>query len=102
MAYSFTTDQHGGAGFGMVLYVVTTLYLEVNDEDDPHKVEMSKERLGDPQIVVGLLVDSGGIPLEIHCSGKQGPNLHPAPGGALLPGPPPDQNLIVVGDARMV
>ncbi len=46
---------------------MTTLYFEANDEDELRKVGMSKERRVDPQIVVGLLVDSGGFPLEIHC-----------------------------------
>lgn len=51
----------------LVLYDVTTLYFEAEKEDELRKVGYSKERRVDPQIVVGLLVDSGGFPLEIGC-----------------------------------
>jgi hypothetical protein len=51
----------------LVLYDVTTLYFEAENEDDLRKVGYSKERRVDPQIVVGLLVDRGGFPLEIGC-----------------------------------
>lgn len=51
----------------LVLYDVTTLYFEAEDEDDLRKVGYSKERRVDPQIVVGLLVDRQGFPLEIGC-----------------------------------
>lgn len=50
----------------LVLYDVTTLYFEAEYEDKLRKVGMSKERRVDPQITVGLLVDAGGFPLEIH------------------------------------
>lgn len=51
----------------LILYDVTTLYFEAEKEDDLRKVGYSKERRVDPQIVVGLLVDRGGFPLEIGC-----------------------------------
>ena len=51
----------------LVLYDVTTLYFEAEKEDDLRKVGFSKERRVDPQIVVGLLVDRFGFPLEIGC-----------------------------------
>ena len=51
----------------MCLYDVTTLYFEAEHEDDLRKVGYSKERRVDPQIVVGLLVDRHGFPLEIGC-----------------------------------
>ena len=51
----------------LVLYDVTTLYFEAESEDDLRKVGYSKERRIDPQIVVGLLVDRRGFPLEIGC-----------------------------------
>ncbi|MCV7130487.1 IS1634 family transposase, partial [Mycolicibacterium vanbaalenii] len=44
-----------------------TLYFEAENEDDLRKVGYSKERRVDPQIVVGLLVDRSGFPLEIGC-----------------------------------
>jgi transposase len=55
----------------LVLYDVTTLYFEAEKEDEGddglRKVGYSKERRVDPQIVVGLLVDRVGFPLEIGC-----------------------------------
>lgn len=57
-----------------VLYDVTTLYFEAEKEDEDwdsnqglRKIGYSKERRVDPQIVVGLLVDRNGFPLEIGC-----------------------------------
>jgi hypothetical protein len=69
-------DQIATACFGhaassgdvsLCLYDVTTLYFEAEKEDDLRKVGYSKERRVDPQIVVGLLVDRLGFPLEIGC-----------------------------------
>ncbi|WFS11943.1 IS1634 family transposase [Rhodococcus aetherivorans] len=54
-------------GLGLLLFDVTTLYFEAEKEDDLRKVGYSKERRVDPQIVVGLLVDRTGFPLEIAC-----------------------------------
>ena len=51
----------------LVLYDVTTLYFEAEKEDELRKVGYSKERRVDPQVVVGLLVDRRGFPLEIGC-----------------------------------
>ena len=51
----------------LVLYDVTTLYFEAEHEDGLRKVGYSKERRVDPQVVVGLLVDRNGFPLEIGC-----------------------------------
>ena len=59
------TLSHGDVS--LVLYDVTTLYFEAEKEDDLRKVGFSKERRVDPQIVVGLLVDRHGFPLEIGC-----------------------------------
>ena len=57
-----------GAGpLGLVLYDVTTLHFEAENEDKLRRVGMSKERRVDPQIQVGLLVDASGFPLEVHC-----------------------------------
>src|SRR5699024_9540988 len=50
-------------GIALLLYDVTTLYFEAENEDDYRKVGFSKERRIDPQIVVGLLVDRAGFPL---------------------------------------
>lgn len=54
------------AGIRLVLYDVTTLYFEIQKEDDYRKPGMSKERRLEPQIVVGLLVDHAGFPLGLH------------------------------------
>ncbi len=54
------------AGISLVLYDVTTLYFEVQIEDDYRKSGMSKERRLEPQIIVGLLVDQSGFPLGLH------------------------------------
>ena len=43
------------------------MYFEAEKEDDLRKVGYSKERRVDPQIVVGLLVDRAGFPLEVGC-----------------------------------
>ena len=54
-------------GVTLCLFDVTTLYFEAEKEDDFRKVGYPKERRVDPQIVVGLLVDLHGFPLEIGC-----------------------------------
>lgn len=51
----------------LCLYDVTTLHFEAESEDELRKVGYSKERRVDPQIIVGLLVDRGGFPLEVGC-----------------------------------
>lgn len=53
-------------GISLILYDVTTLYFEMQEEDDYRKSGMSKERRLEPQIVVGLLVDQFGFPLGVH------------------------------------
>ncbi|MGI0061882.1 MAG: IS1634 family transposase [Nitrosotalea sp.] len=53
-------------GLSLILYDVTTLYFEVQIEDDYRKPGMSKERRLEPQIIVGLLVDQSGFPLGLH------------------------------------
>ncbi len=56
----------GPGTVALVMYDVTTLYFEAENEDGLRKVGMSKERRVDPQITVGLLVDASGFPLEVH------------------------------------
>ncbi len=53
-------------GLTLVLYDVTTLYFEVQEEDEYRKVGLSKERRLEPQIIIGLLVDRNGFPLGLH------------------------------------
>jgi len=60
--FSYATKK----GISLVLYDVTTLYFEIQKEDEYRKPGMSKERRLEPQIIVGLLVDTKGFPLGIH------------------------------------
>jgi hypothetical protein len=53
-------------GITLVLYDVTTLYFEVQRDDDYRKAGLSKERRLEPQIIIGLLVDQEGFPLGLH------------------------------------
>jgi len=62
MAHSVRTTGRAA----LVLYDVTTLHFENGQEDDLRRVGMSKEHRVDPQVQVGLLVDPGGFPLEVH------------------------------------
>lgn len=50
----------------LVLYDVTTLFFQVEREDGYRVPGLSKERRLEPQIVVGLLVDERGFPLQLH------------------------------------
>lgn len=52
-------------GLSLVLYDVTTLYFEVQKEDEYRKPGLSKERRLEPQIVIGLLVNQSGFPLGL-------------------------------------
>ena len=58
--------SHAAPGITLVLYDVTSLYFEVQQEDEYRKPGMSKERRLEPQIIVGLLVDQNGFPLGLH------------------------------------
>lgn len=59
-------DHVHGNGLTLVLYDVTTLYFEIQEEDDYRKPGQSKERRLEPQIIIGLLVDRNGFPLGLH------------------------------------
>jgi transposase len=59
------SKNSSASSLSLVLYDVTTLYFEAQQEDEYRKPGLSKERKLDPQIVVGLLVDREGMPLEI-------------------------------------
>ena len=63
LCFAHAATQAGG--ITLVLYDVTTLYFEVQKEDDYRIPGMSKERRLEPQIIVGLLVDQTGFPLEV-------------------------------------
>lgn len=57
---------HAASKITLVLYDVTSLYFEAQEEDGYRKPGMSKERRLEPQIIVGLLVDQHGFPLGLH------------------------------------
>jgi len=59
-------DHIHGHGLTLLLYDVTTLYFEIQEEDDYRKTGLSKERRLEPQIIIGLLVDRNGFPLGLH------------------------------------
>jgi hypothetical protein len=52
-------------GARILLYDVTTLYFEIDKEDEYRKRGYSKERRLEPQIVIGLVVDEKGFPLGL-------------------------------------
>jgi tRNA A37 threonylcarbamoyladenosine modification protein TsaB len=58
-------EHVGRGGLTLVLYDVTTLYFEVQEENEYRKPGMSKERRLEPQIILGLLVDQNGFPLGL-------------------------------------
>ena len=59
-------DHINGQMLSLVLYDVTTLYFEIQEEDNYRKSGLSKERRLEPQIIIGLLVDQRGFPLGLH------------------------------------
>jgi transposase len=72
VSYKHTLKVLKGA-ISVVFYDVTTIYFQIDDEDDIRKRGFSKEgRHQNPQIVLGLLVSVGGYPLayEIHEGNK--------------------------------
>ncbi|MEX5637575.1 IS1634 family transposase [Parafrankia sp. FMc2] len=87
----------------LCLYDVTTLYFEAEKEDDLRKVGYSKERRVDPRIVVGLLVDRYGFPLEIGCfEGNRAETATILPIIRQFKDRHGLENLVVVADAGML
>ena len=87
----------------LVLYDVTTLYFEADKEDDLRRVGYSKERRVDPQIVVGLLVDRCGFPLEIGCfEGNKAETLTIVPIVTAFQQRRGITDMVVVADAGML
>lgn len=63
ISFEHTREILGGE-VGVVFYDVTTLYFEIDQEDELRKTGFSKEgKHQNPQIVLGLLVSKGGYPL---------------------------------------
>ncbi len=58
-------QHHLRFDFSFVLYDITTLYFETFTEDELRKTGFSKDnKVGQPQILVGLIVSPGGFPLS--------------------------------------
>lgn len=63
LSYQHTLKVLGGA-ISVVFYDVTTLYFQIDNEDELRKRGFSKEgKHQNPQIVLGLLVSTNGYPL---------------------------------------
>lgn len=87
----------------LCLYDVTTLYFEADKEDSLRKVGYSKERRVDPQVVVGLLVDRYGFPLEIGCwEGNKAEKNTIVPIIAQFQARHRIESIVVVADAGML
>lgn len=57
--------SHLGFDFNFVLYDITTLYFETFSEDDFRRTGFSKDnKIGQPQILIGLIVNKEGFPLS--------------------------------------
>jgi len=88
----------------LVFYDVTTLYFEIEQEDDLRKTGFSKDgKHQQPQIVLGLLVSNGGYPLayEIYNGKKyEGDTMMPVLN--LFKRKYKLQNLVVVADAGLL
>ena len=90
-------------GLALCLYDVTTLYFETEREDDLRKVGYSKERRVDPQVIVGLLVDRGGFPLQVGCwEGNRAETTTIIPMVEAFQAAHGIEELVIVADAGML
>ena len=97
--------EHVTATRGLVLclYNLTTLYFEAEREDDLRRVGYSKERSVDPQIIVGLLVDRAGFPLQVGCrEGNKAETTTIIPVVEAFQAAHGIEDLIIVADAGML
>ena len=63
ITYQYVKNLLGGK-LGMVFYDMTSLYFETESQDDLRKIGYSKDgKHQHPQIMLGLLVGTGGIPI---------------------------------------
>lgn len=63
IAYEFVSAKNGD--ISLVFYDVTTLYFEIEKEDEFRRKGYSKDHRGDiPQILIGLFVDCDGYPFD--------------------------------------
>ena len=79
------------------------LYFEAEREDDLRRVGYSKERRVDPQIIVGLLVDRRGFPLQVGCwEGNKAETTTIIPVVEAFQAAHGIEDLIIVADASML
>nr|WP_309342944.1 IS1634 family transposase [Actinomyces oris] len=91
------------SGLALCLYDVTTLYFEAEKEDDLRKVGYSKERRVDPQVIVGLLVDRAGFPLQVGCwEGNKAETTTIIPIVEAFQAAHGIEDLVIVADAGML
>jgi transposase len=82
---------------------VTTLHFENGEEGELRRVGMSKEHRVDPQVQVGLLVDPGGFPLEMHVfEGNKAETTTLIPVLSAFQARHDVKDLVVVADAGML
>ena len=92
-----------GGGLALCLYDVTTLYFEAEREDDLRRVGYSKERRVDPQVIVGLLVDRAGFPLQVGCwEGNKAETTTIIPVVEAFQAAHGIEELVIVADAGML
>ena len=90
-------------GLALCLYDVTTLYFETEHEDDLRRVGYSKERRVDPQVIIGLLVDRHGFPLQVGCwEGNRAETTTIIPIVEAFQAAHGIEELVVVADAGML
>ena len=78
-------------------------YFEAEREDDLRRVGYSKERRVDPQIIVGLLVDRRGFPLQVGCwEGNKAETTTIIPVVEAFQAAHGIEDLIIVADASML
>ena len=91
------------SGLALCLYDVTTLYFEAEREDDLRRVGYSKDRRVDPQVIVGLLVDRRGFPLQVGCwEGNKAETTTIIPVVEAFQAAHGIEDLIIVADAGML
>ncbi len=63
IAFDFVSQKN--KGISLIFYDVTTLYFEIDKEDDFREKGYSKDHRSDiPQILIGLFVDKNGYPFD--------------------------------------
>ena len=90
-------------GLALCLYDVTTLYFETEHEDDLRRVGYSKERKVDPRVIIGLLVDRHGFPLQVGCwEGNRAETTTIIPIVEAFQAAHGIEDLVIVADAGML